>query len=553
MPKLCESICITFVVLIIKDHLTAEHEIVFDSIIIAVYANTRLVHMYVLSIIASNYSVLFQGTALRPLHYKFHYEFVNRHPAGSDSACSRHFNMAKMKTKKGTIRTTDNIFDFGRGGKRNLTCTYTFTMGAHDALKLSVLRSSFGDRPCRTQTDLETGRYACNYFKPPAKSSSSGSSGGSTSLNDTLSMLNINSTYPTHHPFFVADHPSGNFTGGGGSGVTGGHHHRQHNFPKSELTFEEYIWPGINITSHRNCICSNSSRSSGYSWTFLGRKILLTFTIENMKGQDGYENFFVEFEYEMLKGEGCRGDNHYMKTESGLISLESYFSYGPRDKPPTCDHYPWLLEAKDNHSLYLRIPGFAMMEEKKRSHQQPRLQGLTLHNLTAALLQHSQLDEDGLGSSSISKDHRLLPLPFTANSLVNSSASSKPSSTLTGSASFQQDRICPTTKNRIFVYDRDNRLVQKICPSSNHQMSKKNIQVVELYSEEFYQFTSPLYPPPRPRFIIEFVGRELGTYRINWLEVMSARMKTTLKAMQTDFVGRATIAGRRLGANYSGE
>lgn len=193
-----------------------------------------------------------------------------------------------------------------------------------------------------------------------------------------------------------------------------------------------------------------------------------------------------------------------------------------------------------------------MLEEKKRAGQShpPKAQGLTsLHNLTAAVLALSSSPEDQRQDQS--PDHLLLP--YTATSIVNSStaASNKPS-TLSGSAIFKLDRICPTTKNRIFVYDRDNRLIQKICPSSNHQMSKKNVQVVELYSDEFYQFSSPLYPPPRPRFIIEFVGRELGTYRINWLEVMSARMKTALKAMQTDFVGRATIAGRGLGANYSG-
>lgn len=470
--------------------------------------------------------------------------------------------MGKMKTKKGTLHTSNNIFDFGRGGRRNLTCTYTFTMGAHDGLRLTVLRSSFGDRPCRTQTDLESGRYICNYFKPSPVSSSSKSSntpgGGSSSLNDTLSALGNQTVYPTHHPFFVSDHPGGNFTGSASSATAAHHLRRKHNFPKSELTMEEYIWPGVNITSHKNCICSNASRNAGYSWTFLGRKVLLTFTVENMKGQDGYENFFADLEYEILKGEGCRGDNHYMKTESGLISLESYFSYGPRDKPPTCDHYPWLLEAKENHSLYLRIPGFAMLEEKKRAHthHQPKVQGLLLHNLTTAMLQiQPQEEENSGGSSSLlssasssSQEQHLLPLPFTANNTAT--ASNK--QTATGSI-FQLDRICPTTKNRIFVYDRDNRLVQKICPSSNHQMSKKNIQVVELYSEEFYQFTSPLYPPPKPRFIIEFVGRELGTYRINWLEVMSARMKTTLKAMQTDFVGRATIAGRGLGANYTGK
>lgn len=216
---------------------------------------------------------------------------------------------------KGSIRTSDNVFDFGRGGKANLSCSYTFTIDSGNGLKLTLRNSSFGDRPCRTVTDYETGRQICNYH--------------------IFAQRDENSTVDTTSPSPV----------------------------KSELKIMEYIWPNLNVTSNTHCVCSNFSGNSGPTFTFLGRRVELLFIVEGMNGGDSFENFFVHFDYEVLTGKGCGGDNHYMRTESGLIALESTFSLGP--KVPTCEQYPWLLEARENHSLYLRIPGYPMIEEKR--------------------------------------------------------------------------------------------------------------------------------------------------------------------------------------------
>src|SRR5665811_2238144 len=105
---------------------------------------------------------------------------------------------------------------------------------------------------------------------------------------------------------------------------------------------------------------------------------------------------------------------------------------------------------------------------------------------------------------------------------------------LPGLTKFQIDRICPLTRNRIFIYDGNNKLVQKICPASISPMNKKSsAQIVEIYSEDFGKFHSPLFPPSKSRFVVEFVGnKEMGNYQVKWLELISAKMKTTLKAME---------------------
>lgn len=234
---------------------------------------------------------------MRQVKYEFHYEFVSRHGEGG---CDRTFDLTKMKKTKGVVRTTDNVFDFGRGGKSEVQCSYNFLLGSYEGLKLTVKNSSFGDRPCRTLPDFETGRSACHY----------------------------------QHQ---------------GGGVQ-----------RSEVVLEEWIWSGVNVSANGECICSNYSGGGGPTFTFLGRRVRLLFRVEGMSAADSYENFFVHLEWEVVKGRGCRGDNHYMRTESGLIGLESTFSHGP--KQASCETYPWLLEAKENHSLYLRIPGYPMIE-----------------------------------------------------------------------------------------------------------------------------------------------------------------------------------------------
>jgi hypothetical protein len=381
-------------------------------------------------------------------------------------------------------------------------------MGSYDGLKLTVKNSSFGDRPCRTVTDFETGRLMCNYI---AQSPLSATSSNSDNANNN-SNSNNNLTFPDD----VSPRPvlsSGYYTPLSSA------------FPstlppKSELNFRESIWPGKNnISLHRHCICSNSSGSSGFTFTFLGRKAELTFTIEGMTARDSYENYFVHLDYEVLKGDGCRGDNHYMKTESGMISFESSFSHGP--KPPSCESYPWLLEAKENHSLYLRIPGFPMLEEKRANYPYS-----TASQFTSA---NEQRSSNSFNESTASvADSYAYPSNATATS-------SSTAAILPGLAKFQIDRICPTTKNRILIYDGSNKLIQKICPASISNLSKKpQAQIVEIFSEDFNQFHSPLFPPPRSRFVIDFVGKELGSYQVRWLELISAKMKTTLMAMEYD-------------------
>lgn len=50
--------------------------------------------------------------------------------------------------------------------------------------------------------------------------------------------------------------------------------------------------------------------------------------------------------------------------------------------------------------------------------------------------------------------------------------------------------------------------------------------------------------------MVGFVGRELGTYRIHWLEVMSIKMKAAVQAMEKE-AQRIGAAAHAAAANYN--
>jgi hypothetical protein len=114
----------------------------------------------------------------------------------------------------------------------------------------------------------------------------------------------------------------------------------------------------------------------------------------------------------------------------------------------------------------------------------------------------------------------------------------------------ESERVCPTTRNRILIYNNENALVQKVCPASYHQLGRTTAHA-EIYSEDFREFNSPLYPTQHPVFKIEFIGRELGNYRIHWLQLVSARMMAAFEAVEKDGL-RMGEAARAAGGGVNG-
>ncbi|KAH8406040.1 hypothetical protein KR215_003840 [Drosophila sulfurigaster] len=116
------------------------------------------------------------GTALFPAQFALNYEFVDTEQGGDawpgrrgedpvPPLCSRVF-----RKRKGNIQVPRNVFLYGRGGAKNITCLYRFEAGTSERVKLVLHNVSFGEgTACTTDSDLHTGRPRCNQLDPEGR------------------------------------------------------------------------------------------------------------------------------------------------------------------------------------------------------------------------------------------------------------------------------------------------------------------------------------------------------------------------------------------------
>lgn len=109
-----------------------------------------------------------EGTALHPLSFRLWYEFVDTRLGGepwsvkrgeefASSPCIRLFR----RKKRGIIHSPRNIFLYGKGGAKNLSCIYRIEGTPSERVKLTILNASFGDNLCITESDPHTQRPRC--------------------------------------------------------------------------------------------------------------------------------------------------------------------------------------------------------------------------------------------------------------------------------------------------------------------------------------------------------------------------------------------------------
>lgn len=104
------------------------------------------------------------GTA--PAHVEFlaRYEFVDKRqwgdPASTETLCDREFG-SRPDRKFASPR---NVFLFGRGGSKDLQCTYTFRGAAHQKIILRIIRSRMGS-DCMTIYQSSSQRHECFHIQ----------------------------------------------------------------------------------------------------------------------------------------------------------------------------------------------------------------------------------------------------------------------------------------------------------------------------------------------------------------------------------------------------
>ncbi|XP_050526365.1 uncharacterized protein LOC126897043 [Daktulosphaira vitifoliae] len=106
------------------------------------------------------------ATALKPVSFKALYEFVDLHQDGSawpeGSMCSRIFRRLKHSPSSAiAIRSPKNVFFYGRGGNKNLSCIFRLEGQPGDVAQVTILKMSSGDRECYSRINSDRGTFQC--------------------------------------------------------------------------------------------------------------------------------------------------------------------------------------------------------------------------------------------------------------------------------------------------------------------------------------------------------------------------------------------------------
>ncbi|KAL1491919.1 hypothetical protein ABEB36_012439 [Hypothenemus hampei] len=106
---------------------------------------------------------LADSTALKPVSFKALYEFVDLHLDGEpygDGPCSRKFGSLSNELQQ-KFRSPGDIFLYGRGGSKNISCVYRFQAQKGEKIKITLTDVRIKNKHCDTELNQDTERLEC--------------------------------------------------------------------------------------------------------------------------------------------------------------------------------------------------------------------------------------------------------------------------------------------------------------------------------------------------------------------------------------------------------
>ncbi|XP_054288224.1 uncharacterized protein LOC129003910 [Macrosteles quadrilineatus] len=236
------------------------------------------------------------GTALHPSHFRARYEFVDTWLGGEPwtgrrgetpppQPCSRVFR----KVKSGYIKSPRNIFLYGRGGAKNLSCVYRLEASPGEKVRLTLHNASFGETDCSADKDPHTGRTVCV---------------------------------------------------------------RQPGTRLVELQVADVPWRDVRVVRGCYCDNSSlptTSTAGSVVFTSLSRVLEITFVISKFNITEDFADLYFHATFEMINSPDCPRKQR-VRGSGGEIEL---VSPPQLRADVNCEGLPWLVEAHENKSLFL--------------------------------------------------------------------------------------------------------------------------------------------------------------------------------------------------------
>ena len=101
------------------------------------------------------------GTALLPLRYVIHYEFVSVGEGGRVPGTDCDHTFTSAHSRSGHFRSPENVFLYGRGGKASLSCRYSFTPRPDEVVTVRVTNLGFRGNMCKTVHNTQSELFEC--------------------------------------------------------------------------------------------------------------------------------------------------------------------------------------------------------------------------------------------------------------------------------------------------------------------------------------------------------------------------------------------------------
>lgn len=201
---------------------------------------------------------LSDSTALRPVRFRTLYEFVDLHLDGEaygDRPCRRRFSQSQDTAQK--FHSPRDVFLFGRGGARNISCVYRFEAQPGEHVKLILSRVS-----------MLTNRQRCK-----------------TLLNPLLSQLNC-----------------------------------EGNAAAASMRIYDVPWKEAPAYM-RDCICGIPDKHLPYTYVSTSNVVEIRFDARDMDAGDDYGNLNFEGTWQFVKMPSCAGPGMRKMGASGEVGF----------------------------------------------------------------------------------------------------------------------------------------------------------------------------------------------------------------------------------------
>nr|XP_026487295.1 uncharacterized protein LOC113394267 [Vanessa tameamea] len=253
------------------------------------------------------------GTATHPLAFSMHYEFVDSRLEGAALPISETrvrvepAECARRLTVPGAFASPRNALWFGRGGARRLRCLYRLQVESA-RIELRLLAAAFGREPrCSTRLDPLTGRTAC--VPDPIDPLDSRPSDAPLDFDDDDTPLRV-----------------------------------------PHLRIYESPWPGYRVPV--GCICDNASAPLAISSG--GPALELELVAVTLAASEDHRHVHFRGEWARIQSASSCANRRRLPPPGHRLHL--VYPYNG-NKMSECGETPFLLVARGNRSVFLRIWG----------------------------------------------------------------------------------------------------------------------------------------------------------------------------------------------------